>query len=295
VSLEVVTGDGVVHQCSETVEPRLFEAVLGGLGLCGAIVSAEVRLRPVQPRARTFYLLYDDHGRWFEDQRALADMGVDAIEGSCSASPQGLRGVGGKRRGFVNWFFPLHVTIEFDGREPELPRGIEPYRVLAIEDDEIGFIPTRHDARFEAMRRMGVWDRPHPYVSAFIERAALAEVLPAVLDTLPLSLGEGYRGGFLFDRRGAPPLLALPEGDDLAFFSVMYAQVPPELLDEALAAHARVGDLLVKAGGKRYGPDWMGEVDDEGWRAHFGDEYHGWVSARRAFDPDGLFRSALIP
>ena len=57
-----------------------------------------------------------------------------------------------------------------------------------------------------------------------------------------------------------------PESDDLAFFSVMYPHVPPELLPEALDAHTRVSDLLTPAGGKRYGPDWMGRVDHEGWR-----------------------------
>jgi hypothetical protein len=144
------------------------------------------------------------------------------------------------------------------------------------------------------MRRMGAWDRAHPYVSAFIDRRALAEVLPAVLDALPLALGDGYRGGFLFDQHDAPAQLALPTSRDLAFFSVMYPQVPPELLPEALDAHARLAALLTGAGGKRYLGDWMGEVDDDRWRAHFGPAYDGWVKARHAFDPDRVFTSALI-
>jgi len=266
VDMEVVTGDGVLHRCS----------------------------RSVKPRVRTFYLLYDDLHRWIDDQRLLADAGADAIEGFCSSAPQGLRGVGGKRAGFVQWFFPLHVAIEFDEREPELPDGIAPYRVLAVEDDAIEFFPPRHDARFETMQRMGAWDRPHPYVSAFIDRRTLAEVLPAVLDALPLALGDGYRGGFLFERQNAPVQLALPTSSDLAFFSVMYPQVAPELLPEALDLHARLAELLTGAGGKRYLADWMGEVDEDGWRAHFGPAYDGWVKARHAFDPDRVFTSALI-
>jgi cytokinin dehydrogenase len=294
VDMEVATGDGVLHRCSRSVEPELFQAVLGGLGTCGVIVSAKLRLRPVKPRVRTFYLLYDDLRRWIDDQRLLADVGADAIEGFCSSAPQGLRGVGGKRAGFVQWFFPLHVAIEFDAREPELPDGIAPYRVLAVEDDAIEFFPPRHDARFETMQRIGAWDRPHPYVSAFVDRRALAEVLPAVLDALPLALGDGYRGGFLFERQDAPAQLALPTSSDLAFFSVMYPQVAPELLPEALDVHARLAELLTGAGGKRYLADWMGEVDEEGWRAHFGPAYDGWVKARHAFDPDRVFTSALI-
>jgi hypothetical protein len=86
-----------------------------------------------------------------------------------------------------------------------------------------------------------------------------------------------------------------PESDDLAFFSVMYPHVPPELLPEALDAHPRVSDLLTRAGGKRYGPDWMGEVDHDGWRTHFGRAHEGWINARRTFDPNCVFRSTLVP
>jgi hypothetical protein len=40
--------------------------------------------------------------------------------------------------------------------------------------------------------------------------------------------------------------------------------------------------------GKRYLADWMGGVDDDGWRAHFGPAHDGWAKARHAFDPDGV-------
>ena len=86
-----------------------------------------------------------------------------------------------------------------------------------------------------------------------------------------------------------------PESDDLAFFSVMYPHVPPELLPEALDAHTRVSDLLTRAGGKRYGPDLMGEVDHDRWRTHFGRAHEGRISARRTFDPNCIFRSTLVP
>jgi len=295
VELDVVTGDGVLHRCSRMVEPELLGAAIGGLGVCGVIVSAQLRLRRIRPHVRTFYLLYDDHRRWLDDQRLLADAGVDALEGFCSAAPQGLRGLRGHRSGFAHWFFPLHVAIEFDGSPPELPDEVAPYRILATEDDAIEFFPARHDARFEMMRRTGAWEQAHPYVSAFVDRHALAEVLPDVLDALPPSLGDGYRGGFLFDRREAPPLLALPRSDDVAFFSVMYPQIPRDAVKDALDVHAQVSDLFVKAGATRYKADWLGEVDGLGWRSHFAGTVDDWRRARERFDPQGIFRSALVP
>jgi FAD/FMN-containing dehydrogenase len=144
------------------------------------------------------------------------------------------------------------------------------------------------------MKRLGAWERPHPYVSALIDRTALAEALPAVLDALPLSLGDAYRGGFPLDASNAPPLLARPAGNDLAFFAVMYLQVAPDLLPVALEAHERVRRLLLDAGGKRYGPDWTGEIGQQDWREHLGDEYERWVKARRRFDPASVFTSMII-
>ncbi len=105
---------------------------------------------------------------------------------------QGLRGIGGRRAGFAQWFFPLQVSFEFDDSAPQLPEELSPYQILHVEDDEISYFPARHDMRFEVVRRLGAWDRPHPYIGALIGAEALVEVLPLVLDTLPL--GEGHRG-----------------------------------------------------------------------------------------------------
>jgi hypothetical protein len=36
-------------------------------------------------------------------------------------------------------------------------------------------------------------------------------------------------------------------------------------------------------------------MDEGAWRARLGDRYDVWAKARRTYDPDGVFRSALIP
>jgi cytokinin dehydrogenase len=293
-ALDVVTGDGNLQRCSRAESRDLYDAVLCGLGRCGAIVSAELELRAVQPRVRTSYLLYDDAGKWMADQRRLANTpGVTSMEGFCSPSMQGLRGVSGRRSAFAQWFYPLQVSFEFDGEAPELPEGLRPYRVLHVEDDEIAHFPTRHDMRFEMVRRLGAWERPHPYISAFIAADALVEVLPAVLATLPL--GEGHRGAFFVSPDDPPPLMALPEDQDVVFFSVIYPQVLPQFLKDTLAAFERASDLLTGAGGTRYVADWLGEMDANAWRRHFGSRYQRWVDSKRRFDPHGIFRSVLLP
>jgi cytokinin dehydrogenase len=293
-SLEVVTGDGSPRRCSRTENRALYDAVLGGLGRCAVIVSAELELRPVDSRVRTYYLLYDDAGRWMADQRALAHSDrVSSMEGFCSPSMQGLRGTGGRRAAFAEWFFPLQVSLEFDEEAPELPSDLSPYRVVHVEDDEIAYFPARHDMRFQAVRGLGAWDSIHPYIGAFIGAKALVEVLPAVLDALPL--GEGHRGAFFVAADDIPPLMALPEAEDVVFLAVIYPQVLPQFLGDTLGAFQHAGKLLVDAGGKRYVADWLGDTGEEDWRRHFGSRYDWWVDSKRTFDPHGVFCSLLLP
>jgi cytokinin dehydrogenase len=293
-SMVVVTGDGEVRRCSRTKDRQLYDAVLCGLGRCAVIVSAELELRTVKPHVRTFYLLYDDHRPWLADQQALAGS-VHGMEGFCSPNAQGLRGTHGRRSAFATWFYPLQVCIEYEETAPEMPAELSPYRVVAVEDDLTSYFPTRHDVRFETMKRLGAWDRPHPAVSAFINVATLAEVLPDVLALIPPGLGDAHRGIFLVDPQGAPPLFMTPSSDHVAFFSIMHAGVAPPLLEEALEAFSRVRDLLVDSGGKSYLADWLGSVGPAGWRTHFGSQADSWETGKTVYDPSGVFCSQLLP
>jgi cytokinin dehydrogenase len=294
-SLDVVTGHGEIRSCSRTSNRNLYDAVLGGLGQCGIIVTAELELRPVRSRVRTYYLLYDAVGNWIADQRLLAKTDVvSAMEGFCAPNMQGYRGTGGRRGPFVEWFFPLQVSIEFDSDEPELPDDLTPYRILGWEDDDIRHFPARHDVRIDMIRRIGGWERAHPYIGALIEADALVDVLPTLLDILPL--GDGHRGTFFVDSSDLPPLMARPDGEHTTFFAVMYPQVLPDALDKTLQASRAAADVLTTAGGKRYVADWLGHPDDFNWRQHLGAAaYERWVEAKERLDPNGIFRSALIP
>jgi len=290
----VVTGEGEIRRCSRTEDRQLYDAVLCGLGRCAVIVSAELELRPARPHVRTFYLLYDDHRRWLADQQALAGS-VHGMEGFCSPSAQGLRGTHGRRSAFATWFYPLHVCIEYEAAPPELPPGLSPYRIVHVEDDLTSYFPARHDVRFQAMKRLGAWDRPHPAVSALIDVAALAEALPDVLALIPPGLGDVHRGIFLVDPQQAPPLFITPSPEQAAFFSIMHAGVPPPLAGDALKAFSRARNLLADSGAKSYLADWLGTPGPADWRTHFGSQAGNWETGKTLYDPSGVFCSQLLP
>ena len=58
--LEVVTGEGDLLTCSPTRRRRLFRSVLGGLGQCGIIVRATLRMVPAPTMALLVRLRYED-------------------------------------------------------------------------------------------------------------------------------------------------------------------------------------------------------------------------------------------
>ena len=71
--LEVVTGVGNVHRCSDAKHSDLFEAVLAGLGQCGVMTRAKIELVPAKQMARLYNPLYFDTATFFQDIRTLVD------------------------------------------------------------------------------------------------------------------------------------------------------------------------------------------------------------------------------
>jgi cytokinin dehydrogenase len=83
VELDVVTGDGNELTCSATSNPDLFNAVRAGLGQCGIITQATLRLVRAPDRVRRYQLLYRDLASLTSDQRrALTEQRFDQLQGA---------------------------------------------------------------------------------------------------------------------------------------------------------------------------------------------------------------------
>jgi cytokinin dehydrogenase len=81
-SLQVVTGEGKLETCSPYQNRELFQAVLAGLGQCGIIVRATIRLIPAATEARVFQLFYDKLTDFTADQTLLiSDRRFQYVEG----------------------------------------------------------------------------------------------------------------------------------------------------------------------------------------------------------------------
>lgn len=295
--LEGVTGGGTRITCSETREPAVYQALLGGLGRAGIIAAARIELRPFKPSVRTFYLLYDTMDAWLGAQRALVKSGrADYIEGFCTPCVQGLRAGPRGRSPFAQWFYALHVTVEHEpGCAPEaaeLLAGLGVFRLVHVEDGDTVAFAARYDPRFSSMRKSGAWAQPHPWVEALLPGDRVHEILPALLEVYPVALGDGPRLLFV-NRHGAPPFLRMPEGPEIACCAILPVGIPSHLLPDTLDALRTIHARIVAAGGKRVLSGWITMMNEAALQDHYGEQSAAWAAAKDALDPRGVLDSPL--
>lgn len=291
--LEVVTGTGNIVRCSPDSGKDLFDAVRAGLGQFGVITEATITLRKHQPKARTFYLLYDGLGALLNDLKTLMqEERFDCLESWCVPLPQGLKKAGGQRKPFAEWFFPLHVTAEFDGAAPEAAeklRDLHFYKHVHTEDWETPEFYTRLDPLFELWKRGGFWDYAHPWMECILPWDAAAFYIQQVLQNFPpQALAGGHM--LLWPARGSAssvPLFVRPEGDALLGFGILPA-VPQSLLSQVLPMMEKASQATMLMGGKRYLSGWLPFTIDQ-WKAHYGALWPVVEQLKEKYDPQRVF------
>jgi cytokinin dehydrogenase len=295
--LEVVTGGAEIIRCGAERETALFGAVLGGIGRYGVITSATLRLRRITPFVRTFTLLYDDLSLWLADQRLLIGSGrAEYIEGFCTASAQGYRTTSSGKRPFAEWFYGLVVSVGFDtpglSAAETVLKGLRHRRLSNTEDEVHETFLSRLDTAIAIARKTGAFQRPHPHFEVLLPGEALPELLPQILDALPLALGDGHRLLFVRPDR-LPRSFVAPRSGEIALLAIRPEGVQEMFLLESLDALRKVHSLCTAAGGTMYLPGWLGMMDAGAWRTHFGDLGAELTRLRHRYDPDDVFHSYL--
>ncbi|MFQ5877863.1 MAG: FAD-binding protein [Acidobacteriota bacterium] len=297
--IEAVTGAGDVVVCSADREADLFDAVRSGLGQFGVITRARLRLRRCLPKARTYYLLYDDLDALMRDARlAMEQDRFDYIESWCVPCPQGFRWAGKAKEAFAAWFFPLHATVEHDPASPPDDaarlQGLRPYRRLHTEDQDLIHFAGRLEPLFAAWKRGGYWSLAHPWMETILPWDSAGPYVSRVLaDLPPTALGGGHV--LLWPCRGdasSVPLFMKPPSPLVMGFGILPG-VPPDLWPQARQRLNAASDMSLAAGGKRYLSGYI-EFDRPRWRRHFGDRWDDVRRLKKKFDPDGVLNPGFI-
>ncbi|WP_373530646.1 FAD-binding protein [Nostoc sp.] len=289
VDLNIITGNGEYIQCSRTQNRELYNAVLGGLGRCGIIVSTTLALRTIKKYIRTFHLLYDSLDAWMNDQVLLGKSNqIDHLEGFCWTSAKGIRNTISGKRFFAHWLYGLQVGVEYNSTAPypsDVLKDLNYWQLVHTEDEETVNHVFRYQPRFEMMRASGAWNQTHPWIECFISAKALAEILPEILDMLPLSLGDGHKA-IMVASENLPDLFMMPPEDNILCFAILPMAVATGDT-KSLDVLEEVNQVLLDAGGKRYLSGWLGRLDFN-WQQHYSKHYDTWETMKQKYDPDHI-------
>jgi len=300
VEMDVVTGDGKVVTCSPEKNDDLFWAAIAGLGAFGIITRARLKLRRMKPMTRTYYLLYDDLRVFLDDARLAMDSGRwDHLESWGAPCAQGTRPAAGKRQVFAKWFYPFHLTVEYDpGSPPDdaaLLAGLRPYDNVYTDDcPTIDFL-ERMVPVFELWRKAGTWEFMHPWIECILPWETAADCIEQVLADTPPGIQVGGHV-LLWPAKGKTSRsknFMVPEGDNLVGFGLLPA-IPQKFWSEMSERLENVSRMMLMFGAKRYLSGWVNFTPDE-WREHFGARWDELVALKRRYDPDSILNPGFVP
>lgn len=300
LELEIVTGAGEIARCTRKKNAELYWAVLAGLGQCGIITKVRLELRPAKSMVRTYYLMYDDLDLFLDDSRKLIDAGrFDHMESWCSPSPQGFRTGPQGRRPFARWFFPLHLSIEFEsGKKPDdkkLLSGLKFHEHLHTEDLPTPSFFRRLEPLFDLWKRGGTWGHAHPWMETILPMdSAAAYIRETIRDLPPQVIVGGHI--LLWVSSGTVskvPLFMRPDSPQVVGFGILPA-VPHRWFESLRPRLQIASELSMEYGGKRYLSGFV-QFDTETWKRHYGKKWGEFRRLKGKFDPQGILNRGYVP
>jgi len=284
LEIEVVTGEGKLERCSPTHKRKLFNAVLAGLGQCGIIVRAKVKLIAAPTQARTFLVYYTDIAIFTADQQTLVDdERFNYVEGQ--AVPNGTGG----------WMFMLEVAAFYSA--PTTPDNAALLAGLSynpgseqISDSSYFDFVNRLAPTIAFLKAIGIWGFPHPWSDIFIPDHSVNSYVSSVLANLTLAdTGQGPVLLYAFKTANMQrPLFRLPDTEHAFLFSILRTAPPIQAVVDAMVASNRaLYEQNRDLGGTRYA---IGAIpfSQADWEFHFGPVWKEFKKAKRAYDPDNI-------
>lgn len=299
LELEVVTGKGEIVRCSPNQNKELFFCALAGFGQFGIITEATVRLREVLPKTRTYFLLYEGLRNLMKDAELLmTEHRFQFLESWCVPCPQGFRKVNGVPQLFARWFYPFHLTVEFDDKDPpddeKLLSGLSFRELVHKEDRGTLEFANRLEPLFELWRRSGYWANTHPWMETILPWEAAYPYITQVLSNFPpQALGGGHV--LLWPSRGKVsrlPLFKHPATECVMGFGILPG-LPQEVAPQILPQLNALSDLSLKVGAKRYLSGFI-QFDAMRWKSHYGELWEPMKGWRKMYDPDGILNPGFV-
>lgn len=284
VELDVVTGTGQLLTCSPGRNRALFDAIRAGLGQCGIITSATLRLRPAPARVRWLRLYYRDLAAFLADQRQLVVTGrFDYLEGQIT--PGELHG----------WSYLLEVATYY---QPAVtPAEAVLLDGLRHDHSEIEDIPYR---QFQhrlapgeaALRSSGEWLHPHAWLNIVLPESVTGHFVEAVLAELTAADLGNSGLAMLYPLRTAllrAPLTRVPRSDLVWLFALLRAASAEDTTAGAalIRENRTIYERAAALGAVAYPVNTL-PMSPTDWCTHFGSQWQVLLDAKKKFDPHGI-------
>ncbi|WP_033293162.1 FAD-binding protein [Amycolatopsis jejuensis] len=283
LSLDVVTGDGVLRTCSPTESPDLFNAVLAGFGQCGVIVRATIPLIPAPARARRLKIYYPTLTELFTQQRKLLrEQRFDFLQGQVLPNGDG-------------WHYMLDVaTFYTPPNEPDdnaLADGIgyDPDRDKT-EDLTYWEFATRLDDTVTYLETTGEWHTPHPWPNLFLPDDVTNTFVGDIMNCLTHA-DLGASGLILTYPIPTDvlttPLFRIPDAPTIFLVAALRFAPTAAIANDMVRSNRNWYDTAVKVGGTTYP---VGAIPFTGadWQHQLGNAITPLTDARNRYDPHGV-------
>lgn len=283
--LDVVTGAGDLIKCSPTRDRELFEFALAGMGQCGLIVGARLRLMPAPKWVVRRDLDYDDLKTFLADHRRLAtEGGVEHLGAYAIREGEGR-----------DWQFRINIgkfgaspEVDFDDLQAGLRFKSQANPVSVSYADYLQREAARNAALTAALK-----NTPSRllYIAMFVPGSVSGEFLARILATPSDTAGMTRCSLYVLPtRKVTRPMFVLPE-EDLAFTIFLLRRVPvaeESRYAEMVAVVRGLADRTHGASGKVY-PPYAPFFKRADWQTHYGpDRWRRLVAAKRRFDPNDV-------
>jgi len=286
LELDVVTGGGRELTCSAAANADLFDAIRAGLGKCGIVTRATLRLVRAPAHVRRFQLFYPDLPTLMTDQRrALDERRFDQLQGAILPDPAG------------GWRYKLEGAVFHDGSVPAgdggVLAGLSDTRSAAVARDSTYRDDAHSFAKFQqVLTSNGQWFHPQPWLLTFLRGSNAEAVAHAILDELT-GADVGPFGRItcypMSTTAAGTPQVRLPEEPVAYPFNLIRIPASSDRATaERMVAHNRVlYERIRDAGGTLYPVSAMPMSSDD-WRRHFGPAWQRLREAMQHYDPGNV-------
>jgi cytokinin dehydrogenase len=284
--LDVVTGAGDLLKCSAQQNRDLFELTLAGMGQCGLIASARVRLMSAPKWVVRRDLIYDDLGKFLTDATRLATQ--DKVEHVGALVLPGQT-QGGRFKITVGKFCASPVEVDFQALAPDLQFKSSEDQAPVSCFDYVHREDARNTAGYAARKKT---PSRLLFITMFLPGSAGEEFVARILATPPETAGvTRFSLYWLPMQKFTRPMFMLPRHEQFALAIFLVRGIPisdgEHAYSEAVNTVRGLVEKTYAVGGKVY-PPYAPFFSRADWEAHYGPNWTRLIAGKKKFDPMGI-------